>query len=83
MAAFLDLFSPTTYEAFVRSDRTVSGFQRRHEAVAQRVKPVDHFLCYMTKLHAGSESWRSFTDHSSTRRQFSTQRTTRSSCDFM
>jgi hypothetical protein len=50
MAVYLDLFSPTTYEAFGRSDRTVSGFQRRHLTTANRVKPGDTFLCYMTKL---------------------------------
>ena len=50
MASYLDLFSPTTYEAFGQSDRTVSGFQLRHQTVAGRVKPGDTFLCYMTKL---------------------------------
>lgn len=50
MAYYLDLFSPATYEAFSKSDRSVSGFQIRHKAVAQRVKPGDKFLCYMTRL---------------------------------
>lgn len=50
MAYFLDLFSPETYEAFSRSDRTVSGFRRRHWGIAGRVKPGDRLLCYMTKL---------------------------------
>jgi predicted RNA-binding protein len=50
MAYFLDLFSPETYEAFSRSDRSVSGFRERHRGIAGRVKPGDKFLCYMTKL---------------------------------
>lgn len=50
MSYFLDLFSPETYEAFGRSDRSVSGFRRRHLGIARRVKPGDRFLCYMTKL---------------------------------
>jgi hypothetical protein len=27
----LNLFSPATYEAFSKSDRTVSGFQEKHQ----------------------------------------------------
>lgn len=50
MAYFLDLFSPETYEAFTRSDRSVSGFRRRHLKAAQRVNPGDKLVCYMTKL---------------------------------
>jgi hypothetical protein len=50
MSHFLDLFSPETYEAFSRSDRTVSGFRRRHLGIANRVKPGDRLVCYMTKL---------------------------------
>ena len=50
MAYFLDLFSPETYEAFSRSDRTVSGFRLRHRGVAGRVKRGDRLVCYMTKL---------------------------------
>lgn len=50
MAYYLDLFSPETYEAFGRSDRTISGFRLRHRNVAQRVKSGDKFVCYMTRL---------------------------------
>jgi hypothetical protein len=50
MAYYLDLFSPATYEAFSRSDRTISGFRPQQRAAAQRIKPGDHLLCYMTKL---------------------------------
>jgi predicted RNA-binding protein len=50
MAYYLDLFSPETYEAFSKSDMTVSGFRPRQKNAAQRIKPGDKLLCYMTKL---------------------------------
>ena len=50
MAYYLNLFSPETYEAFTRSDRSVSGFRPRHRQAARRIKPGDRFVCYMTKL---------------------------------
>lgn len=50
MPYFLDLFSPDTYEAFGRSDRTVSGFRPRQRNAAQRIKQGDKLICYMTRL---------------------------------
>jgi hypothetical protein len=50
VAYYLNLFSPATYEAFSKSDRTVSGFQERHHAAAKRIKPGDTLLCYLTKV---------------------------------
>lgn len=50
MAYHLDLFSPETYEAFARSDRSVAGFRMRQHNVARRIKPGDKFICYMTRL---------------------------------
>jgi len=50
VAYFIDLFSPETYEAFAYSSRDISGFRRRHENVAQKIKPGDVFVCYLTKL---------------------------------
>jgi len=50
MAYYLDLFSPETYEAFSRSDRTISGFRIRQLNMAKKIKPGDKLLCYMTKL---------------------------------
>ena len=47
---YLNLFSPATYEAFSKSDRTVSGFQEKHQAAARRVRAGDTLLCYVTKL---------------------------------
>jgi hypothetical protein len=50
MAYFIDLFSPETYEAFTRSGRDVSGFRLRHKGMAERIKPGDTFVCYLTRL---------------------------------
>ncbi len=50
MNYFLDLFSPETYEAFGRSDRSVSGFRPRHKNAADRVRIGDKLVCYMTRL---------------------------------
>ena len=50
MAYFLDLFSPQTYEAFSASGRDVSGFRLRQQKMAEKVKPGDTFVCYMTGL---------------------------------
>ncbi len=50
MTYYLDLFSPETYDAFGRSDRSVSGFRPRHQNAASRVRAGDKLVCYMTKL---------------------------------
>lgn len=50
MSYFLDLFSPETYNAFTESDRSISGFRKRHSVAAGRLKPGDKLVCYMTKL---------------------------------
>lgn len=50
MAYYLDLFSPETYEAFTKSDRSVSGFRIRQANAARRVHVGDKLVCYMTKL---------------------------------
>src|SRR5215831_18565933 len=50
MAYYLDLFSPGTYEAYKRSDHSISGFRMRQKNAAERIKPGDKFLCYMTRL---------------------------------
>ncbi len=47
---FTSLFSPETYEAFSRSDRTVSGYRSRHRNLASRVHTGDRLICYLTKL---------------------------------
>ena len=50
MAYYLDLFSPETYEAYGNSDRTVSGFRVRQRHAANRIRPGDILVCYLTKL---------------------------------
>lgn len=50
MAYYIDLFSPDTYEAFLKSDQTVSGFSERQKSIAAHIKPGDKFICYITKL---------------------------------
>jgi hypothetical protein len=50
MPYYLDLFSPETYEAFGRSDRSISGFRIRQRNAASKIKCGDKLLCYMTKL---------------------------------
>ncbi len=50
MSYFMDLFSPETYEAFAKSDRTISGFRPRQRNIAQRIRPGDKLVCYMTRL---------------------------------
>ena len=50
MAYFIDLFSPETYQAFTDSKRDVSGFRDRHRKMAERIKPGDCLVCYVTRL---------------------------------
>ena len=50
MAYYTDLFSPETFEAFGKSDKTVSGFRSSQNTTAKKVNPGDKFVCYMTKL---------------------------------
>jgi hypothetical protein len=50
MAYYIDLFSPETYQAFSRSDRSISGFRARHQGLATRIQPRDVLVCYVTKL---------------------------------
>jgi len=45
-----DLFTPETYEAFSRSDRTVSGFRESQRTMAEKVSPGDKLLCYMVRM---------------------------------
>ena len=50
MGYYLDLFSPETYEAFGRSNRTISGFRASQRNAAFKIGVGDKFICYMTKL---------------------------------
>jgi predicted RNA-binding protein len=50
VAYYLDLFSPQTYEAFSNSPRDVSGFRLRQQGLAERIRPHDTLICYVTKV---------------------------------
>jgi hypothetical protein len=50
MAYYLNLFSPETYDAFCRSDRSISGFKQGARTRAQRVRPGDKLVCYVKDL---------------------------------
>lgn len=50
MAYYTNLFSPSTYEAFSASDRTISGFGVRQRNLAARLQPGDKLICYLTKV---------------------------------
>lgn len=45
-----DLFTPETFEAFGRSDRTVSGFRESQRPMAEKVRAGDKFICYMVRM---------------------------------
>src|SRR5262249_18470183 len=45
-----DLFTPETYEAFGRSDRTISGFRESQRSMADKVRVGDKFICYMVRM---------------------------------
>ena len=50
MAYFLNLFSPETFEAFMKSNRTISGFRPRQRNAAAKIRQGDHFICYVTRV---------------------------------
>ncbi|NLZ04393.1 MAG: hypothetical protein GXY19_04425 [Phycisphaerae bacterium] len=50
MNYWTDLFTPETYEAFSRSDRSISGFRESQRGMAARVRPGDKFICYMVRM---------------------------------
>jgi len=50
MKYYLNLFSPATYTALLKSDRSISGFSINQKGHANKVEPGDRFLCYMTKV---------------------------------
>lgn len=45
-----DLFTPETFEAFARLDRTISGFRETQRSMAERVRVGDKFICYMVRM---------------------------------
>src|ERR1041384_4194108 len=50
MPYFTDLFTVETYEAFLASDRTISGFRETQVGMANRIKQGDKLLAYIKGL---------------------------------
>jgi hypothetical protein len=50
MAYYTDLFTVETYEAFLRSDQTISGFRETQTGMAKRLQPGDKLLAYVKGL---------------------------------
>ncbi len=50
MAYYLDIFSPTTYEAFSKSSKDLAGVREGHASYADKLRPGDKLICYLTKL---------------------------------
>ena len=49
MSAYLDLFTPETWQAFLRRGRAVSGFRDWGKEIAAKIQPGDTFICYVVK----------------------------------
>jgi hypothetical protein len=47
---WLDLFTGTTWEEFLRAGGKVSGFRKSREKIVKRIKPGDYLLCYCTGI---------------------------------
>jgi len=47
---WLDLFTGNTWEEFIKSEATVTGFRKRRHKLAKHIKPGDYFLCYITGI---------------------------------
>lgn len=47
---WLDLFTWTTWQEFLKAGANVSGFRERQWKTLQRVNPGDYLLCYLTGL---------------------------------
>ncbi|TEA27269.1 hypothetical protein [Candidatus Schmidhempelia bombi] len=50
MTYYTHIFSPETYQAFMDSDKTVTGFRVRQKSLSEKIKPGDVFVCYITRL---------------------------------
>src|SRR4051794_11012209 len=52
MAAYIDLFTPETWQAFIRNGAAVTGFRKYWftTQVAAKIKSGDVFICYLVGL---------------------------------
>ncbi len=64
-----DLFTPETFEAFGRSDRTISGFRESQPSMADKVRVGDKFICYESSGQQKSSRKRDITDIEPLRRR--------------
>ena len=47
---WLDVFSGTGWEQFLKIGANLTGFRKRKEKVAKEVRPGDYFLCYISGI---------------------------------
>ncbi len=47
---WLDLFTGKTWEEFLKNGATVSGFRERRKKMAEKIKPGDFLICYITGI---------------------------------
>lgn len=47
---YIYLFSPQTYESFLRSDRSLAGVRPNQRTIANRVKQGDRLICYLARV---------------------------------
>lgn len=45
---WLDLFTGKTWEEFIKAGAKVSGFRKRRQNLAKKIKPGDYLICYLT-----------------------------------
>ena len=50
MAAYLDLFTSETWQAFTAQQGEVTGFRASQRRTATKIGVGDRFLCYLVKL---------------------------------
>lgn len=50
MAAYLDLFTPETWQAFTAKGGEITGFRASQRRTASKIGVGDRFLCYLVKL---------------------------------
>ncbi len=43
-----DVFTGATWKEFIAAGASVSGFRESRRVTAQKIKPGDYFLCYLT-----------------------------------
>lgn len=47
---WLDLFTGKTWEKFIKSGASVSGFRKRRQTLAKKIQPGDYLICYVTGI---------------------------------